>query len=570
MYSRHFYNSLCTSLSSFGLCDVQQRGGHVRKCPRRVSLAGKLHSVLAHVLNLACSYSTHNSAPAGQLARDLAKLISPAPVAPKEMKRLAAVRRIDQDDPILAELPKHMQPKPIKAKWNTNPARNTVAELMERLIAEGQYKKCVRYYNHKLRLGMKPNQKILMLRLRLCSALTDVESALRVLRQLERYEIKPNHGVFHQIISICTQVPEKAGLVPLVIERMKAAGFEPSAATYTTLMTAYMKTDQIKEALNLYYQMEQLKIPPPVPLHLRLVSLLKRIGALDEAQSIFESVWIAVFDEIKLERMRSEVGSVGMELYLHVGKPEKAIEIWNTMRAGGIKPHREMIVSLAEAFKAAGLLTQARALFHQVRFQVSPSLDLYNVMIEVYGRHVGPEAAIAKYEQLRRLYTPDANTLRGLLSMFLHICTTRTDIEYEAVFKKVVQLLAQFNQEYNVDALRRADLSAILVQLAAICGKPASMFEWFLAFSVHDEKRTLQVPLALISAMHRAEILTEQQRSDEEEWLRSACSSALVGVDKSRLEPSDLVLSAEISSKFVEHIRSLQSSFSASANAATN
>eukprot|EP01122_Echinamoeba_exundans_P002743 TRINITY_DN12721_c0_g1_i1.p1 TRINITY_DN12721_c0_g1~~TRINITY_DN12721_c0_g1_i1.p1 ORF type:complete len:353 (+),score=70.32 TRINITY_DN12721_c0_g1_i1:66-1061(+) len=328
-------------------------------------------------------------------------------------------------------------------------------------------------------------------------------------------------------------------------------------------MTVYVETDQIKSALNLYFQISQrtnLRLPEKI--EIRFLGALTRIGALEEAERVFETVW-KNFSRASFTAdadVLSEAGTAGLDLYLQMGKTQRALEFWNEIRSKGIRPHSSMIVQLAESFKAQGMVHMARALLQQMRFHVMPTLQLYNVMIDVYGRHVSAEAALNKFEQLRRVYIPDANTMKSLLSMMLHMVSTRrAQLDLEAVLNKFNELIQLFSVEYNVDPAAHEDLSAVLIQFLCACGEIHLGVDAFLKFCAKDSRRSLLVPEAVLEGLRQGKLLNDQQFEEEKQWLRNSAVSALEGIDKDRLAPPDLLLPEEVMQRFIKHVQAVVS-----------
>lgn len=498
-------------------------------------------------------YSTH-AEPAKpvetpiQLAQELLASLQPGQRVSLATKRPFIPKLLAPDDPILEPLPAKLEPRGAAYAINGPRSRYTISKIMTAMILEKQYDKTVRYYNYKLRSGLKPDLRILTTRLRLCVTVNDAEGAIRVLRQASRYRVRPNREFFNLMIAALAKSPQHTPWVPRVVEKMHLYGLDVDSESYVALMTGYVETDQIKSALNLYLQMEQSLVRLPPQLEIRFITALKRVGAYEEAERIFEPLWKRVNDTARRVEFESavlsEIGTVGVHLYLSMGQSQKALAFWTEMRSKGVRPAGNMIVQLAEAFKAHGMVGMARSLFQQVRFQVTPTLELYNVMIDIYGRHVSATAALNKFEQLRRLYTPDKNTLKSLLSMLLHLVVTRTDqVDLEAVLKQTKSLLEQFSSQYNVEATAHEDVAAVLTQLFASCGEVPTALACFAAFREKDRRRSLLVPVALLQGLRFGGKISFAQHDTEIQDLRARATSALDGIETSRLTPSDLLLS---------------------------
>jgi pentatricopeptide repeat protein len=549
------------------------RAGALKVRKRRQNLdargaAARGHTLLAQWLNNFCLFSTHTAETASsqssmQLARDLIDVLRPGRPISRASQRQNTRARIDEQDPILQPLPRVQQPRPPSYVINGPISRYTISKIMQQMVIETQYEKAVRYYNYKLRLGLRPDRRILMSRLRVSVALKDVDGAIRVLKQAERYQVRPDQEFFNLLISCCAASPKHASMVPRVVEKMSNYGLDVDAQTYVAIMTVYVETDQIKSALNLYFQITQrtnLRLPEKV--EIRFLGALKRIGALEEAERVFGTLWKNLGNSSFTADpdVLSEAGTVGLDLYLKMGQTKRALDFWNEIRSKGIRPHSSMIVQLAESFKSQGMVHMARALLQQMRYHVMPTLQLYNVMIDVYGRHVSAEAALNKFEQLRRVYIPDASTMKSLFSMLLHMVVTRgSQLDLEAVMTKSKELIQVFSVEYNVDPAAHEDLSAVLIQLLCACGEIHLGVDAFLKFCAKDSRRSLLVPEAILEGMHRCKALNDQQYAEEKLWLRSAAVSALEGIEKDRLASTDLLLPQETMQTFINHVKNVVS-----------
>jgi hypothetical protein len=92
------------------------------------------------------------------------------------------------------------------------------------------------------------------------------------------------------------------------------------------------------------------------------------------------------------------------------------MELVNEMQTNKIRGDRVLYEGLANLLSRSNRAEEAVDILNKTSKQFSVTVKTYTAMISVYGKHLGLKAALEKYQELLKRFTPDAHTLVALLS----------------------------------------------------------------------------------------------------------------------------------------------------------
>lgn len=168
------------------------------------------------------------------------------------------------------------------------------------------------------------------------------DKALDLFHQMERTHIKPNNVTFMCILDAC------AGLASLeegkrIHTQIVEAGFESDVRVGTSLVNMYTKCGGVEGAWQIFNKLS----------HRDVVS------------------WNAM------------IAGYGMH-----GRGREAIQLFEEMKRGGVKPNSSTFVGLLSACSHMGLVDEGRRLFRYMSqdLKISPTVEHYGCVVDVLGR----------------------------------------------------------------------------------------------------------------------------------------------------------------------------------------
>ncbi|PIN06643.1 hypothetical protein CDL12_20802 [Handroanthus impetiginosus] len=207
--------------------------------------------------------------------------------------------------------------------------------------------------------------------------------------------------------------------------RMKRSGFWADQSTLTSVLRACTSLALLE--LGRQVHVHVMKFDQDLVLNNALLDMYCKCGSLKDANDIFTRM--IVKDVISWSTMIIGFAQNGYSL--------KALNLFNTMKASGIKPNYITILGVLFACSHAGLVEDAQYYFKSMKvlYSIDPGREHYGCMIDLLGRAGKLEEAMKLIHDMK--CEPDAVTWRTLLGA----CRVHRNMDLaEYAAKKVLSL----------------------------------------------------------------------------------------------------------------------------------
>lgn len=184
--------------------------------------------------------------------------------------------------------------------------------------------------------------------------------------------------------------------------------------SWTTMISGYSRVGQYGHALAVYLEMEKNAEKPNEVTIASILPVCANLGALEVGQRIesnaranghFKDMFVCnailemyvrcgrvdtairIFDEIGRRRNLCSWNTMIMGVAVH-GKCTEALKLFSQMLREGIKPDDVTFVGVILACTHGGMVAEGQELFNSMeqRFFISPKLEHYGCMVDLYGR----------------------------------------------------------------------------------------------------------------------------------------------------------------------------------------
>jgi len=263
-----------------------------------------------------------------------------------------------------------------------------------------------------------------------------------VSEEMSSLSVSPDSVVFNTLLDVQRQAKHFHRLIA-TWEQMEDSGVRPTAASYCTVMSAC--GDMGKHALGLQYYEEfrlQGQMQGTKELYTCAIHLHKFEGGWEAAWRVFEEQaqagvetdaqgYAALMDVAarggdveqafsllaELERREQQPGSRHMlqgpsacQLYAtllgvcaRVGLPERAAELYTSMKARGVRPSEDVFNALLDSFGKALQPRRALAVLDDMaQAHIPPSSTTYGALIHAAGQTGDTEMAFEMFQRSRR------------------------------------------------------------------------------------------------------------------------------------------------------------------------
>ncbi|CAN1291923.1 Pentatricopeptide repeat-containing protein At4g33990 [Linum perenne] len=152
----------------------------------------------------------------------------------------------------------------------------------------------------------------------------------------------------------------------------------PSQGTWVSILPAYSQLGALQQGMSIHAQVIKDSLCSDIYVGTCLVDLYGKCGRLDDALSLFYEVprqssvpWNAI------------IACLGVH-----GHGEKALKLFNEMRAERVKPDQVTFVSLLSACSHSGMVKDGEWCFYmmQEEYGIKPISKHYGCMVDLYGR----------------------------------------------------------------------------------------------------------------------------------------------------------------------------------------
>lgn len=160
--------------------------------------------------------------------------------------------------------------------------------------------------------------------------------------------------------------------------QMQQEGFLPNNLTVVSILEACSSQTTLYKGHQIHAGVIHSSLSHDNKVETALVNMYAKCGSLKDAETVFHTMSI-----------RNIVSwTVIITAYAQHGRGKDSLHLFNQMLEEGLIPNRATFVSIISACSHAGLVDEVRYFVDYMNHKtgISPGLDLYNCMVDLYGR----------------------------------------------------------------------------------------------------------------------------------------------------------------------------------------
>ncbi|KAG2533750.1 pentatricopeptide repeat-containing protein At5g46580, chloroplastic-like [Panicum virgatum] len=184
--------------------------------------------------------------------------------------------------------------------------------------------------------GWKPDHVAFAVLAKMFGEAGDYEGIRFVFDEMREVGIKPNIFVYNALLEALGKTG-KPGLARNLFQEMTAQGVEPNARTLTALAKIYGRARWGRDALQLWEQMREMKLPADNILCNTLLSMCADVGLVDEAEQLFNEMKDPDCRDVPEPDKWSYTAMIN--IYGSNGDTDRALQLFAEMLEGGIEPN---------------------------------------------------------------------------------------------------------------------------------------------------------------------------------------------------------------------------------------
>eukprot|EP01018_Ginkgo_biloba_P018940 Gb_33111 [translate_table: standard] len=269
------------------------------------------------------------------------------------------------------------------------------------------------------------------------------EEALKLFCEMQRVGMKPNQFTFASVLTACTAIPaleqgrqihtciirigfdSDAFIGSALVDMYAKCGVvedarqlfdkmaEPDGVSWNAMIAGYTQNMQGEEALKLFQQMKQVGTKPSRFTFSSILSACGSLAVVEQGKQVHSEIIRTGFDsnvfvESALVDMYAKCGSIEearqvfdkmqdrntvswtamITGYAQNGRGNDALQLFEQMLLGGMKPDHISFVGVLSACNHAGLVDEGRHYFDSMSRNhcITPVADHYACMIDLLGR----------------------------------------------------------------------------------------------------------------------------------------------------------------------------------------
>lgn len=184
--------------------------------------------------------------------------------------------------------------------------------------------------------GWKPDHVAFAVLAKMFGEAGDYEGIQFVFKEMQEVGIKPNIFVYNALLEALGKTG-KPGLARNLFDEMTAQGVEPNARTLTALAKIYGRARWGRDALQLWEQMREMKLPADNILCNTLLSMCADVGLVAEAEQLFNEMKDPECRDVPKPDKWSYTAMIN--IYGSNGDTDQALQLFTEMLKGGIEPN---------------------------------------------------------------------------------------------------------------------------------------------------------------------------------------------------------------------------------------
>ncbi|EEC76566.1 hypothetical protein OsI_14394 [Oryza sativa Indica Group] len=204
--------------------------------------------------------------------------------------------------------------------------------------------------------GWKPDHVAFAVLAKMFGEAGDYDGIQFVFKEMREVGIKPNIFVYNALLEALGKTG-KPGLARNLFEEMTAEGVEPNARTLTALAKIYGRARWGRDALQLWEQMREKKLPADNILCNTLLSMCADVGLVGEAEQLFSEMKDPDLGDVPKPDKWSYTAMIN--IYGSSGDADRALQLFAEMVESGIEPNIMSYTIVIQCLGKAGRIQEA-------------------------------------------------------------------------------------------------------------------------------------------------------------------------------------------------------------------
>lgn len=280
--------------------------------------------------------------------------------------------------------------------------------MIDAYIGSGDPGEAMATFEKMLDEGVEPTEVTIMEALNACSGLGDLERGRSVHKLLDKLELGNNVQVMNSLISMYTKC-KRIDIAAELFENLQ----RKTLVSWNAMILGYAQNGCVNKALNYFCKMHSQNMKPDSFTMVSVIPALAELSILRQAKWIHglairthmdNNVYVmtalldmyakcgAVHTAKKLFDMMDErhvtTWNAMIDGYGTHGHGEAAVELFNEMQNGTIKPNNVTFLCVLSACSHSGLVEEGLGYFTSMKneYNLEPAMDHYGAMVDLLGR----------------------------------------------------------------------------------------------------------------------------------------------------------------------------------------
>ncbi|XAR54499.1 hypothetical protein NMG60_11029649 [Bertholletia excelsa] len=289
-------------------------------------------------------------------------------------------------------------------------SKNVVSwnSMIDGYTQNGDSKEALALFEEMLDKGLQPTNVTIMQALHACADLGDITKGQFLHKLLCQLGLSSDVSVMNSLISMYCKC-KLVNVAAEIFENLRGK----TLVSWNAMILGYAQNGHVTEALNLFHEMYLQNIKPDSFTLVSVIPALAELSVPRQAKWIHGLVMRTCFDNnvfvmTALVDMYAKCGAVitarklfDMMDHRHVttwnamidgygthGLGRTAVELFNEMLKGPVKPNDITFLCIISACSHSGLVKEGRNYFAMMKedYHLEPSLDHYGAMVDLLGR----------------------------------------------------------------------------------------------------------------------------------------------------------------------------------------
>ncbi|KAK3228626.1 hypothetical protein Dsin_000507 [Dipteronia sinensis] len=288
--------------------------------------------------------------------------------------------------------------------------RNVVSwnSMIAGYVEGGNPEEAMKFFQKMLDEGVEPTNVTIMEALHACADLGDFERGVFIHKLLDRLKLGPDVSVANSLISMYSKC-KKVDIAASVFKNLQ----NKTRVSWNAMILGYAQNGCINEALIYFCEMRSRNLIPDSFTMVSVIPALAELSVTRHAKCIHALVIRSCFDKnifvtTALIDMYAKCGAIGtarklfdmmnerhvttwnamIDAYGTHGHGKAAVELFNDMQQGVIKPNDITFTCIISACSHSGLVVEGIRCFTSMKkdYGIEPTMDHYGAMVDLLGR----------------------------------------------------------------------------------------------------------------------------------------------------------------------------------------